>query len=161
MQFFRRTRVKYLVSSLLSVILNYIFFACTYHLYKMHFPVVASSVLLTCVSRSLAETIPSNHYLWGEAGPPTTLGKRQQASATPTSTRVPDSACTNGPFTRSCWSNGFSAATDFDAKWPTTGKTVRYNFELQASTCNPDGSDSRPCVKINGQYPGPTVYAGK
>ncbi|KAF2449303.1 multicopper oxidase [Karstenula rhodostoma CBS 690.94] len=125
----------------------------------MRFPTIVNTCLLACISTSLAETIPPDHILWGEEGRPTTLDKRQQASATPTSTRVADSACTNGPFTRSCWSNGYNAATDFDAKWPTTGKTVTYNWELKESTCDPDGSDSRPCVKINGQFPGPTLYA--
>jgi len=31
--------------------------------------------------------------------------------------------CTNGPLTRSCWSDGFNVATDFDKKWPNTGVT--------------------------------------
>jgi hypothetical protein len=127
----------------------------------MRFTTIANAWLLAYISKSLAETIPPDHILWGEGGRPNTLNKRQQASAMPTSTRVADSACTNGPFTRTCWSNGYSAATDFDAKWPTTGKTVTYDWELQESTCSPDGSDSRPCVKINGQFPGPTLYAGE
>jgi hypothetical protein len=35
-----------------------------------------------------------------------------------------DGACTNTPRTRSCWSNGYSIATDFDAKSPPDGTTV-------------------------------------
>lgn len=35
-----------------------------------------------------------------------------------------DGACTNGPRTRNCWSNGYSIATDFDAKSPPDGVTV-------------------------------------
>lgn len=35
-----------------------------------------------------------------------------------------DGACTNGPRTRSCWTNGYSIATDFDAKSPPDGTTV-------------------------------------
>ncbi|KAF1952506.1 hypothetical protein CC80DRAFT_422174 [Byssothecium circinans] len=96
-------------------------------------------------------------------GQPTTLAKRQAStttSAASTSTsRVADSACTNGPFTRQCWGNGFSAATDFDAKWPVTGKTVSYTFELVNKTCNPDGFGERPCQLFNGQFPGPTIRA--
>jgi hypothetical protein len=46
------------------------------------------------------------------------------SSQTSTSTKVADPSCTNGPFTRQCWGNGFSIATDYDAKWPVTGKTV-------------------------------------
>jgi hypothetical protein len=34
-----------------------------------------------------------------------------------------DSACTNGPSTRSCWKVGFSIATDFDDKAPPEGQT--------------------------------------
>ena len=46
------------------------------------------------------------------------------SSQSTTSTKVSDSSCTNGPFTRQCWGNGFSIATDYDTKWPVTGKTV-------------------------------------
>lgn len=35
-----------------------------------------------------------------------------------------DGACTNTARTRSCWSNGYSIATDFDAKSPPDGVTV-------------------------------------
>ena len=35
-----------------------------------------------------------------------------------------DGACTNTPQTRSCWSEGYSIATDFDAKSPPDGVTV-------------------------------------
>ncbi len=35
-----------------------------------------------------------------------------------------DGACTNTARTRSCWSNGYSIATDFDAKAPPDGTTV-------------------------------------
>lgn len=48
------------------------------------------------------------------------LVERQATTSSP----VPDAACTNGPRTRNCWSNGFSIATDFDAKAPPAGKTV-------------------------------------
>ncbi|KAH9870311.1 hypothetical protein IAQ61_005785 [Plenodomus lingam] len=72
-----------------------------------------------------------------------------------------DGACTNGPRTRNCWSNGYSISTDFDAKAPPDGVTVTYNFEISNVTKpNPDGSGgSRPMMLINGQYPGPLVRA--
>lgn len=35
-----------------------------------------------------------------------------------------DTVCTNGPLTRNCWASGYSVATDFDTKWPTTGHTA-------------------------------------
>ena len=80
-------------------------------------------------------------------------------SSSKTSSLVADAACTNGPLTRSCWSNGFSIATDFDQKHPTTGNTVTYNLEITNTTCNPDGYGSTPCLLINGQYPGPVIKA--
>ena len=82
------------------------------------------------------------------------------ASASPSSTsKVADSACKNGPLSRACWSNGYSIATDFDQKFPTTGNTVSYNLELTNGTCNPDGNGDKLCLLINGQYPGPTIRA--
>ncbi|RDW60551.1 hypothetical protein BP6252_11934 [Coleophoma cylindrospora] len=83
----------------------------------------------------------------------------QVRQATSTSTKVADPACTNSPLTRSCWSNGFSIATDFDVKFPTTGKTVKYNLEItNTSALAPDGTP-RQIMAINGQYPGPTIIA--
>lgn len=86
------------------------------------------------------------------------------AVAVPTTTDLQtrdlsDEACKNGPLTRACWSNGYSIATDFDQKFPTTGKTVTYNLEITNGTCNPDGHGERLCFLINGQYPGPTIRA--
>lgn len=69
-----------------------------------------------------------------------------------------DSACSNGPFTRSCWEGGFSVDTDMDVKWPNTGKIVTYNFEITNTTLAPDGF-SREMLVINGQYPGPAITA--
>ncbi|KAF2786927.1 multicopper oxidase [Melanomma pulvis-pyrius CBS 109.77] len=113
----------------------------------MRFLSVISTCLVALASTSFAEV----HYLWGPEATSTT--------ATSTSTRVADSACTNGPLTRTCWSSGYSAATDFDAKWPTTGKTVTYSLEITNGTCNPDGHGSKPCQLFNNQYPGPTITA--
>lgn len=70
-----------------------------------------------------------------------------------------DSSCKNGPLTRACWSNGYSIATDFDQKHPTTGNTVTYDLQITNGTCNPDGGASRVCFLINGQYPGPLIQA--
>ncbi|KAL9095130.1 MAG: hypothetical protein Q9165_002733 [Trypethelium subeluteriae] len=50
-------------------------------------------------------------------------------------------------------------ATDFDKKWPSTGKTVSYNIEVTNTTCNPDGTGSKLCFLFNNQYPGPTIRA--
>lgn len=83
------------------------------------------------------------------------LEKRQTA----TTTRTPDPQCTNGPKTRACWTKGYSIATDFDQKFPTTGNTITYNLEITNSTCNPDGAGARICMLINGKYPGPVIRA--
>ncbi|ORY12815.1 putative multicopper oxidase, type 1 [Clohesyomyces aquaticus] len=118
--------------------------------------------LAAFASTSLAETIPFDHILWGTAGPAGNHLQVRATSTTPatsTSTRVADAACTNGPLTRNCWSNGYSVATDFDAKWPTTGKTVSYSLEITNGTCNPDGHGSKPCQLFNGQYPAPVITA--
>ena len=65
-------------------------------------------------------------------------------------------ACTNGPTSRNCWSDGFDSTTDMYTSWP-TGKTVTYDLSITNTTCNPDGQQSRVCMLINNQYPGPTI----
>lgn len=75
-----------------------------------------------------------------------------------TTTSAATSACTNGPTSRGCWSGAFSIDTDFDDDWPSTGKVVSYDFTVTNTTLAPDGF-SRPVLVINGQYPGPTIYA--
>jgi len=41
-----------------------------------------------------------------------------------------DSTCVNGATTRSCWSDGFSVATNTDTKFPDTGKVVTVSKPL-------------------------------
>ena len=84
---------------------------------------------------------------------------KSSSSSSSTSSLVADSQCTNSPTSRNCWSNGYSVATDFDEKWPTTGRTVKYTLTLSNTTCNPDGNGERVCLLVNNQYPGPTLYA--
>lgn len=126
----------------------------------MYHPQIIVSFLLTLSSGIVADRIPNDRILWGRKGTPTSLIQRVAAvsSTVPTSTLVADGSCKNGQFTRSCWGNGYSIATDFDEKWPTTGVTRTYNFELTNVTCAPDGI-SRDCLLINGQYPGPLITA--
>lgn len=68
-------------------------------------------------------------------------------------------SCTNGPNTRSCWSNGFNADTDMYTSWPDTGRTVRYDLSVTNTTCNPDGAHERTCLLINNKMPGETIIA--
>ena len=121
------------------------------------------AALVAAAMSTFAERLPEDHIAWGRMGKPMSLVKRQAIPtasspvvATPTSA---DEACSNGAFTRACWGNGYSISTDFDLKWPTTGKTRIYNFEITNTTCNPDGNVARTCLLINNQYPGPTIFA--
>lgn len=75
-----------------------------------------------------------------------------------TSTSAPASSCTNGPTSRGCWSGRFSIDADFDDDWPSTGKVVSYELTVTNTTLAPDGF-VRPVFAVNGQYPGPTIYA--
>lgn len=76
-------------------------------------------------SLSLAEHIPPQNILWGERGPAgATLLPVTKTSIIPDLIEERDTQCTNSPIFRNCWFGGYSVATDFDAKWPTTGKTV-------------------------------------
>ncbi|THY58832.1 hypothetical protein D6C98_02921 [Aureobasidium pullulans] len=92
---------------------------------------------------------------------------KRQASSTSSAagsatTLAPDDAdteCTNGPHSRACWGDGFSIATDFDQKWPNTGKTVPYTLDITNTTLNPDGTGDRLVMLINNQYPGPVIRA--
>ncbi|THY30985.1 hypothetical protein D6D01_03040 [Aureobasidium pullulans] len=92
---------------------------------------------------------------------------KRQASSTSSvagsaTTLTPDDAdteCTNGPHSRACWGGGFSIATDFDQKWPDTGKTVPYTLDITNTTLNPDGTGDRLVMLINNQYPGPVIRA--
>lgn len=63
----------------------------------------------------------------------------------------------NGPQHRGNWLPGFNINTPPD-KWPTTGRTVYYNFNIQNVTLSPDGTPKQMLV-VNGQYPGPLVEA--
>jgi hypothetical protein len=98
---------------------------------------ITSNVLvssLALVATALSYQLPDDHILWGEKGRPhiQTIAKRASSTAAvATSTPVADSSCSNGPLTRACWAPGYSIVTDFDAKWPTTGKTVYVSGSLE------------------------------
>ena len=69
------------------------------------------------------------------------------ASAIPTSLterQVSDGACTNTARTRNCWVEGYSIATDFDAKSPPDGTTVTVcSLDLSIPLCT-DNNIVRP-----------------
>ena len=89
--------------------------------------------------------------------------------------------CTNGPYSRNCWDTDHNIATDYDRKWPDTGKIVevccrylcasgsttfadiiflQYYLEITNTTGAPDGFE-RSMMLVNGQFPGPTIQAGE
>jgi len=68
--------------------------------------------------------------------------------------------CTNGPTSRGCWDEKYSIATDSEESWPTTNKIVKYALEITNITISPDGVPRQSLV-INGQYPGPVLYASE
>ncbi|KAB8337263.1 hypothetical protein FH972_021565 [Carpinus fangiana] len=80
-----------------------------------------------------------DHILWGEHD--TQLHSAAKRDVSTSSTRVADPACSNSPSTRSCWSQGFNVATDFDAKWPTTGKTVSVHCQKLVINTGADWGD--------------------
>ncbi|ORY67111.1 multicopper oxidase-domain-containing protein [Pseudomassariella vexata] len=55
-----------------------------------------------------------------------------------------------------CWGR-FDITTDAETAFPNTGKIVDYTFEVKNTTCAPDGVP-KPCLLINNQLPGPTVF---
>jgi hypothetical protein len=118
--------------------------------------------LLALGSTVSGERIHDDHILWGRQGKPTSLVKRAVATsaavAPPALAVATDHSCSNGPLTRNCWSSGFSISTDFDIHWPNTTQVRNFNLEITNSTCNFNGQ-SRQCLLINGQFPGPKIHA--
>lgn len=118
-------------------------------------------ICLTALAGLSSAKASGKKYLWGQDR----MGKmvQRQASSTqsaaPSTSLVADSACSNSAMTRSCWSDGYSIATDFDQKHPTTGNTVSYSLEITNTTCNQDGHGDQQCLLINNQYPGPVITA--
>lgn len=119
--------------------------------------------LLALTAHTFAAVIP-------EAGPADLVVRQATTASTTassTTSRVPDTVCTNSPSNRGCWKNGLSIAADFDNKYPTTGKTVKYTLTVTNVTdCNTYMSKGigdgfcRPMLLINEQFPGPTINAG-
>ncbi|OCT53411.1 Laccase-2 [Cladophialophora carrionii] len=115
------------------------------------------SFVLLLLHQATAAYIPSAELAQIDNG----LARRQASSTSstaPTPTQKADSQCTHGPFTRACWGNGYSIATNYDAVWPNTDKVVEYFLDIQNATMSLDGF-SRQLYVINGQFPGPTITA--
>lgn len=87
------------------------------------------------------------------AGLPVSLGAAVQKDNSANS-----STCTNGPSSRSCWSDGFDISTNYYENVPDTGVTREYWFNIENTTASPDGVEI-PVMLINGSLPGPTIFA--
>jgi hypothetical protein len=111
---------------------------------------------LTGFATCFASSIPGS-----SVGHARDLELHRRQSPTPSSpVGPPDPECTNGPSTRACWGDGFSIATNFDFDWPDTGNIVEYSLEITNTTMAPDGFE-RLVMAVNGQFPGPTLHAGR
>ncbi|KAH6644992.1 Cupredoxin [Truncatella angustata] len=66
----------------------------------------------------------------------------------------------NSATNRACWQNGFSVTTDYETSTP-SGTTRSYSWEVTeiANYVGPDGVKKAYVQLINGQYPGPTLFA--
>lgn len=127
------------------------------HIYLLYCHSLPSFAIVTMLLKQVACWLSLGSAAFAAMIPrdPSPVVAERQATTSP----VPDPACTNGPRTRSCWSSGFSIATDFDAKSPPAGKTVTYNLVITNTTLNPDGQTERLAMLINNQYPGPVIRA--
>lgn len=66
----------------------------------------------------------------------------------------------NSPDNRACWSEGFDINTDYDLSTP-DGVTRTFNLDVTEidNWTGPDGVVKDKVMLINGQYPGPVLYA--
>lgn len=79
-------------------------------------------------------------------------------SSTAGTTQPTTSICPgNLPSDRSVWC-GHNIKTDYEVDYPDTGVTREYTFNVENSTISPLGLN-QTAVTINGQFPGPTIYA--
>lgn len=120
---------------------------------------VSLTKLATVVLGAVAINAANNRDVQPRVGPHD-LSKRavNQAQVANTTAQTKDADCTNGPFTRACWTAGFNINADFDTKAPPAGVERPYTLEITNTTMSPDGID-RLVMAVNGQYPGPTLYA--
>lgn len=106
---------------------------------------------------TMTATVSNTWQYVNSTAPSPSSDSSPTVSLAPAGSALP-SSCTNGPTSRGCWSDGYDIETDFDRDWPSTGKTVSYDFTITNTTISPDGFE-RQGFAINGQFPGPTIYA--
>lgn len=81
------------------------------------------------------------------------------ASAAPALEARLDPSC-NTATDRACWTDDFDINSDYETDMP-TGSTVTYQLEVSQieNFVGPDGVTKEFIQAINGQVPGPTIYA--
>lgn len=106
------------------------------------------------------EATKSDTWQSSSSASTTTFASTVSDSVTATSTHssMPTATCTNAPDSRNCWYGGYDVSTDFDNQFPTTGRTVTYDWTISNITMAPDGF-SRQVLAVNGQFPGPVMEA--
>jgi FtsP/CotA-like multicopper oxidase with cupredoxin domain len=83
------------------------------------------------------------------------------ASATPLAEYPQPRASTcNTPSNRACWQDGFDIHTDYELSTP-SGTTRSYEWDVteEYDWIGPDGHVKAYVQLVNGQFPGPTVFA--
>ncbi|KAK9419657.1 putative Cupredoxin [Seiridium unicorne] len=82
------------------------------------------------------------------------------ASAIPVEDLKPRASTCNTASDRACWQDDFSVTTDYEASTP-AGTTRSYSWEVTEveNWIGPDGVEKSYVQLVNGQYPGPTLFA--
>ncbi|KAK3375889.1 multicopper oxidase [Lasiosphaeria ovina] len=79
--------------------------------------------------------------------------------AAPSPPLVEKRACTFDSLTNpTCWDGTFDLNTNYYDSWPSVGGHQEYTFHITNITMAPDGIN-RTVLAINGQVPGPTIFA--
>ncbi|ETS74440.1 hypothetical protein PFICI_14306 [Pestalotiopsis fici W106-1] len=83
------------------------------------------------------------------------------ASAIPVEENIqPRHGNCNTPHDRACWRDGFNIETDYESSTP-VGTLRHYDWEVTEveNWIGPDGVEKNYVQLVNGQYPGPTLFA--
>jgi FtsP/CotA-like multicopper oxidase with cupredoxin domain len=81
-------------------------------------------------------------------------------AAAPAAKELDARACASSTNTRACWVSGFDIDTDYELSTP-AGVDVSYSWEITQvnNWVGPDGVVKAYAQLVNGQFPGPTLFA--
>lgn len=66
----------------------------------------------------------------------------------------------NTPSNRACWTDGFDISTDYEVKTPPGGsRSYEWDVTEKKNYVGPDGVVKEYVQLVNGQFPGPTLFA--